>query len=103
MGFTAVPDELRAAGKTALQTVDDLRVVDYAGEIAQVTAARPGGNAARAAAEFGESWKATFTEWCAEAQRHAEGLTRAADLYGHEDSTAASLFPDASPSNRGPR
>jgi len=101
MGFTAVPDRLRAAGKAAGQSVGDLRVVDYAGEVSRLTAAMPGGNAAGAAAQFGESWKTTFTEWCAEAQRHAEALAKAADLYSQGDDAAASAFPSAAPSNRG--
>jgi hypothetical protein len=103
MGFTTVPDELRAAGKAAGQTVGDLRVVDYAGEVSRLAAAMPGGNAAGAAAQFGESWKATFTEWCAEAQRHAEALAKAGDLYAQGDAAAASVFPNAAPNNKGPR
>jgi hypothetical protein len=103
MGFTTVPDALRAAGKAAGDAMGQLRGVDCASPVSQITAAMPGGKAAGAATQFGDAWKTTFTEWCTEAEQHAEALTHAADLYSQGDLDAASAFPNAAPSNRGPR
>ncbi|MEW2499741.1 hypothetical protein AB0878_04560 [Amycolatopsis sp. NPDC047767] len=102
MGFTAVVDTLRAAGKSAGENLVGLRSADCAEPVGQVAGAVPGGQAA-AAGRFREAWAATFTEWCAEAQRFAEGLITAADRYQHGDQAAAGVFPAAAPPMRGPR
>jgi len=103
MSFATVPDALRAAGKAAADQVGELRGVDCAGSVGQVATAMPGGNAAGAAIRCGDSWKTTFAEWCTEAGRHAEGLTKAGDLYQQGDHAATGVFPSAAPGNRGPR
>lgn len=103
MGFTTIPDALRAAGKSAADAMGELHGVDCASPVARVAGAMPGGNAAVAATHFRDSLATTFTEWCAEGERHAGGLTQAADLYARGDQNVAGVFLQAGPTMRGPR
>lgn len=103
MSFTAVADTLRTAGRSAGEKVVGLRGADCAEPVGQVAGAVPGGQAAAAAGRFREAWAVTFTEWCTEAQRFADGLITAADRYQQGDHAAAGVFPAAAPPMRGPR
>jgi hypothetical protein len=103
MGFTTVPDALRAAGRSAGERVGALRGADCAEPAGRVGLAVPGGRAAASAGRCQEALAATFTEWCSEAQRFADSLNSAADRYQQGDHTAAGVFPSAAPSMRGPR
>lgn len=102
MGFTAVVDALRAAGRSAGEKVASLRSADCAGPVGQLAGAVRGGSAAAAAGRCRDALAATFTEWCAEAQRFAEHLSVAADRYQQGDHAAAGVFPSATPGMRGP-
>ncbi|OAP29036.1 type VII secretion target [Amycolatopsis sp. M39] len=102
MGFTTVPDALRAAGRTAGEKAGALRGADCAEPVGRVSGAVPGGRAAAAAGHCREAWTETFAEWCAEAQRFADRLGSAADRYQRGDRAAAGAFP-AGPGMRGPR
>lgn len=102
MGFSTVPEALRVAGNSAREKVADLRGADCAEPVGRVTGAVPGG-AAAAAAHCRDALSATFTEWCAEAQRFADHLGVAADRYRQGDHAAAEVFPSAAPTMRGPR
>jgi hypothetical protein len=94
MGFTTVPEALRAAGRAADGAMGELRGVDCAGPVSQVAAALPGGNAAGAASSFGNSFKTTFSGWCNEADQQAQSLAKAADAYQRTDHAAAISLPD---------
>jgi hypothetical protein len=95
MGFTTVPEALRAAGRAAAGAMGELRGVDCAGPVSQLAAALPGGKAAGAASSFGNSWKTTFAGWCTEADQQAQALAKAADTYQAGDHAAVSSLPDA--------
>ncbi|GAA3546207.1 hypothetical protein GCM10022222_32330 [Amycolatopsis ultiminotia] len=103
MGFTTVPEALRAAGRSAGEKVGGLRGADCAEPVGRVSGAVSGGNAAAAAGHCREALAATFTEWCVEAQRLADHLGVAADRYQRGDHAAAGVFPPAAPTMRGPR
>lgn len=103
MGFTTVPDALRAAGRSAGEKVGALRGADCAEPAGRVGAAVPGGAAAASAGRCQEALAATFTEWCSEAQHFADSLNTAADRYQQDDHTAAGVFASAAPTMRGPR
>lgn len=102
MSFTTVPDALRAAGKSASDKASRLRGADCADQIGRLPGAVPGGKAAASAGHCRDALAATFTDWCAQAQRFGEHLGTAADRYQHGDHTAAGVFP-AEPGMRGPR
>jgi hypothetical protein len=93
MGFTTIPDAIRAAGKAAGEAMTALRVVDCAGPVANLAAALPGGSAAGAATAYAEAWKATYKAWCADGDQQAAALGQAADSYTNEDHAAASAIP----------
>lgn len=104
MGFTTVPEALRAASSSAGEKVGGLRGADCAEPVGRATGAVPGGSAAAAAAHCRDALSATFTEWCAEAQRFADHLGVAADRYQEGDHGVAEVFPAAVPTTmRGPR
>jgi len=103
MGFTTVPEALRAACSSAGGKAASLRGADIAEPAGRVAGAVPGGSAAAAAAHCRDALSATFAEWCAEAQRFAEHLGVAADRYQQGDHTAAGVFPSAAPTAHGPR
>ncbi len=92
VGFTTIPDVLRAAGKAAGEAVGALRGADCGSPVADLAGALPGGKAAGAASSFATVWKSTFTTWCEDAERHATALTQAADTYSATEHTNASNF-----------
>jgi hypothetical protein len=94
VGFTTVPEALRAAGKAAGDAVGALRGADCGTPVVEVAAALPGSKAAAAATSIAESWKATFSAWCTDAGQQANALTAAADTYGTGDHAAKSSLPD---------
>jgi hypothetical protein len=102
MGFTTVPDALRAAGRSAGAAAGTLRGAGCADPVGRVPGAAAGGKAAASAGRCRDALAATFTDWCAQAQRFGENLSVAADRYGRGDHTAAGVFP-AAPGMRGPR
>jgi hypothetical protein len=103
MGFTTVPDALRAASRSAGDKAGRLRGADCADPIGRVPGAVAGGKAAASAGRCRDAMAATFTDWCAQAQRFGEQLGVAADRYLRGDHTAAGVFPSPAPSMRGPR
>ncbi|RJQ91272.1 MULTISPECIES: type VII secretion target [Amycolatopsis] len=103
MGFTTVPDALRGARSAAGEKVGSLRGTDYVEPVGRVAGAVQGGSAAAAAAHCQDALSATFTKWCADAQRLADHLGVAADRYQQGDHTAAGVFPSAAPTMHGPR
>lgn len=62
MGFTTVPEALRAAASAAGEKVGGLRGADCAEPTGRVADAVPGGSAAAAAAHCREAMSTTFTE-----------------------------------------
>ncbi|MFE0022645.1 hypothetical protein [Amycolatopsis sp. NPDC059021] len=93
MGFTTVPEALRAAGRSAGDAMGELRRVDCAGPVAELAGALPGAKAAGAASSFGNSWRSAFTAWCADADEHVASLGKAADTYVAGDAHAQSSLP----------
>ncbi|WP_409466314.1 hypothetical protein [Amycolatopsis sp. GA6-003] len=102
MGFTSVPEALRAAGRSAGEKAAGLRGGDCAGLVGRVSGAMRGGKAGAAAGGCQEALSSTFAQWCAQAQRFGENLGVAADRYARGDQAAAGVFPTA-PTMRGPR
>jgi hypothetical protein len=103
VGFTTIPDVLRAAGKTAGEALGALRGADCGSPVADLAGALPGGKATGAASSFATVWKSTFTTWCADAERHATALTQAADTYSATEHTNASNFSENTGKIMGPR
>jgi hypothetical protein len=93
VGFTTAPEALRATGKAADDAMAELRGVDCGEPVSRLTTALPGGNAAGAATSFGNSWKTSFTTWCADADGQAAALGKAADTYIAGDQHAQSSLP----------
>ena len=93
MGFTTVPEALRAGGKAGQGAVGELRGADCGSPVADVAAALPGSTAAGAASAYAAAWKTTFTGWCTDADQHAAALTKAADSYVAADQHAHSSLP----------
>lgn len=93
MGFTTVPEALRAAGRSAGDAMGELRGVDCAGPVSELATALPGAKAAGAASSFGNSWKSTFTAWCADADEHTTSFGKAADAYVASDHHAQASLP----------
>jgi hypothetical protein len=92
LGFTTIPNALRAAGKAAGEAVEALRGADCGSPVADLVEALPGGETTGAASSFAKVWKSTFTAWCEDAERHAIALTQAADTYSATEHTNASNF-----------
>jgi hypothetical protein len=93
MGFTTVPEGLRAAGNTGQVAVGELHGADCGKPVADVAAALPGSKSASAATTFSESWSTTFTEWCTHADQHAAALTTAAGTYVAGEHVAQESIP----------
>ncbi|WP_165436439.1 hypothetical protein [Amycolatopsis suaedae] len=93
MGFTTVPEALRAAGRAGQTAVDGLAGADCGGPVEGVAGAMPGSRSAGAAGAFSSTWTATFTAWRDEAGGHVAALGTAADTYGTADSNAAESIP----------
>lgn len=100
MGFEAVPDALRAAGRAGEEAVGEIRNADCGAPVADVSAALPGTTSAGAATSFARSWKTTFFGWCDAAGQQAASLIQAADSYIAGDDSANSSLPR--PSTQGP-
>ncbi|RJQ91259.1 type VII secretion target [Amycolatopsis panacis] len=94
---------LRGARSAAGEKVVTLRGTNYAEPVGRVAGAVQGGSAAAAAVHCQDALSATFTEWCAEAQRLADNLGVAADRYQQGDHTATGVFPSATPTMHEPR
>ncbi|MBB1152477.1 hypothetical protein [Amycolatopsis dendrobii] len=90
MGFRTVPDELRAAGKAAIDAAGALRSAHCAEPVGQLPNALPGGAAAGAATSFSQSWESDLTTWCTDAERFGTDLGTAARNYQASDQTAHS-------------
>lgn len=101
MGFTTVPDALRAAAQAGQDAVAELRNADCGTPVQGVAGALPGARAASAAASFAHSWASSFTNWCGRSDEHASALAKAADAYVAADDHASSSIP-ASGTLRGP-
>jgi hypothetical protein len=102
MGFTTVPEALRAAGKSAGDAVAALGGADCGSPVADVAGALPGSTAAGAASAFANSWKTAFAGWCDEAGQHAAALAKAADTYVAAEHAAQESLPGDG-KLRGPR
>ncbi|MGV9297180.1 MULTISPECIES: hypothetical protein [Amycolatopsis] len=79
MGFTTVPEALRAADRAGRAAVGEIRGADCGTPVHEVSAALPGAKASSAAATFVEFWTATLASWCRDADEHAAALGTAAD------------------------
>jgi hypothetical protein len=93
VGFTAVPEALRSAGKAGQDAVGEVRNADCGSPVEDVSGALPGSKAAGAASSFASTWKTTFLNWCDDAERHANALTQAAETYVEGDHHAQSSLP----------
>ena len=102
MGFTTVPDALRAAARSAGKKAAGLRGADCAEAAGRIAGAVRGGKAAAAAGHCHESLSNTFAQWCDQAQRFGDNLGAAAERYQRGDYAVAGVFP-AAPTMRGPR
>lgn len=102
MGFTTVPDALRAAGRSASAATEALRSADCGTPVKAVAGALPGSTAAGESSAFAAGWKAMLDSWCSDAGRHAAALDTAASTYTAADGNARAALPDPH-SMHGPR
>lgn len=102
MGFTTVPDALRAAGRSAGAAAGTLRGADCGTPVHAVAGALPGAKAAGAATTFAAGWKATLDSWSSDADQHVAALGTAADAYVAGDEHARAALPGEH-TMRGPR
>lgn len=102
-GFTAVPDALRAAGKSGGDSVGQLRGADCGRPVADLAVALPGSTSAGVAAGYARSWSATFGGWCDQAGQYAANLTGAANNYGTTEDGNAQRLGQGTGRIRGPR
>ncbi|ATY11218.1 hypothetical protein CU254_12625 [Amycolatopsis sp. AA4] len=102
MGFTTVPDRLRAAGGKARAKAARFGEADCAEAVGRIGVAVKGGKAAGAAGHCQESLSTTFAQWCSSVRAFGEHLGVAADRFGKGDRSAAGIFPEA-PTVTGPR
>ncbi|GAA3534476.1 hypothetical protein GCM10022222_17520 [Amycolatopsis ultiminotia] len=94
MGFTTVPDALRAAGRSGDSAVGAVRGADCDQALEGVPGALPGSNAAGAARTHADTWGATLKAWCADVEAQAKALSTAADAYVAGDEHAREPLPD---------
>jgi hypothetical protein len=102
MGFTTVPEALRAAGKAGQGAVGEIRGADCGKPVADVTAALPGSKSAGVTSPFADSWSNMFADWCTKADQHAAALSTAADAYVAGDHASQESIPGGGTPN-GPR
>ncbi|MGH3437496.1 MAG: hypothetical protein ACRDRN_13625 [Sciscionella sp.] len=98
MGYSTIPQALRAAGKTAGDAVESLGGADCGSPCEGVAADLPGSTAANAAKAFADTWSNALKSWRGDAGKHAQALTDAASSYqGTEEKNEHNL------AARGPR
>lgn len=103
MGFTTVPDALRAAEVVAAGAVTALRGADCGAPLAGLGPAVPGGNAAVASGSYAGSWSAACASWCDRAAGQARSLRQAADTYAVAESGNARRLDGHAGARLGPR
>lgn len=93
MGFTSVPEILRATSRSAHAALGELRGADCGKPVAGVAGALPGAKAGANATMYSDTWSQTFTEWCTGADAHGSAFATAADTYVAGDHAAAGAIP----------
>ena len=89
MSFGVVDDEIRAAATAAGAAADQAHRLVLAEGPDQITAALPGGQASKAAERLAQDWAREIRGWTEMTGTYGQNLTRCADQYSHDDTTAA--------------
>ncbi|GAA4612800.1 hypothetical protein [Saccharopolyspora hordei] len=89
MTFTADPDVLRKAGKSATRAGERAGQVTLGPPVEDVAGAMPGGRSEGAAKQVAQSWQQAVAQWSAAAAEHGRSLTASADEYQGSDEAGA--------------
>ncbi|MER7011003.1 hypothetical protein ABT324_06195 [Saccharopolyspora sp. NPDC000359] len=89
MTFTADPDVLRKAGKSAKTAGEQAGQVKLGPPVEDIAEAMPGGSSAEAAKQVAQSWTKAIGDWSKAADKHGESLTASADEYQNSDESGA--------------
>lgn len=89
MTFTADPDVLRKAGKSAKTAGEQAGQVKLGPPVEDIAAAMPGGRSEGAAKQVAQSWGQAIGDWSKAAEKHGQSLDASADEYQGSDESGA--------------
>lgn len=89
MTFTADPEVLDKAGKSAKSAGEQAGQVKLGPPVEDIAAAMPGGQSEGAAKQVAQSWEQAIGKWSEATEKHGQSLTASADEYRGSDESGA--------------